>query len=92
MGTSKGQPAFELTVKVSTGETLTGLFSNKDTGPLTKFMYMALPLKDGDKVADYDAAMEAGHEEFVLIACLPGLKGCDFSPATPIEVPVPIVI
>jgi len=83
MGTVQQQPAFELIVKMSTGETLTGLFSNKDTGPLTKFMYMALPITDRDKVSDYDSAMEAGHQEFVAITCLPGIDGCDFSPASP---------
>jgi hypothetical protein len=83
LGEVESQPAFELTVKMSTGEVLTGIFSNKDTGPLTKFLYVALPLKDGDKVSDYDAAMDAGHQEFVMISCLPGIDGCDFSPASP---------
>jgi len=72
-----------MTVTLSTGEVLTGLFDNKDKGPITKFMYLGLPLKDGDHAASYEDAMAASKQEFVLIACLPQIAGCDFDGAAP---------
>jgi len=82
--TAQGQFAsYALTIKLATGETLSGLYDNKDVGPLTKFMYLGMPLADGDVATTYDDAMDAKKQEFVLIACLGQIAGCDFSPAAP---------
>ncbi|KAL1515870.1 hypothetical protein AB1Y20_002485 [Prymnesium parvum] len=75
--------SYTLTIKLSTGETLVGLYDNQDQGPITKFMYLGMPLADGDVAKSYDDAMDVKKQEFVLVACLPQVAGCDFSPASP---------
>ena len=72
-----------LTITLATGEVLTGLVNDEDTGPITKFMYLGLPLADGDVAETFDDAMDAKKQEFVLVACLDSLKFCDFSAADP---------
>ena len=76
-------PSFVITITLSTGEVLKGLYSDKQQGPITKFMYLGLPLADGDQTADYDDAMALSKQELVLVACLPTVRGCDFSKAVP---------
>lgn len=77
------------TVTLDSGEVLAGVISNdrdEDTakGPVTKFMYIGLPLSAGF-VGTFDDAMGENFQEFVLIACLDdGIQqGCDFSSASP---------
>jgi hypothetical protein len=82
--------AFAVTITLSTGEVLKGLFNDQWTGPITKFMFLGLPTKSGDTTDhSFDHSMEL--EEFVLISCLPGVKNCDFSPTphTPTPTPTP---
>jgi hypothetical protein len=80
--------AFAVTITLSTGEVLEGLFNDQWTGPITKFMFLGLPTKSGDTTDhSFDHSMEL--EEFVLISCLPGVKNCDFSPGSPTPTPTP---
>jgi len=76
--TVQSHPSFKLTITLSTGVVLAGLFSNKDAGPVTRFLYMGLPLTSGDTAADYDDAMATSKQEFVLVSCLPNVRGCSF--------------
>ena len=46
-------------------------------------MYLGLPTTTGGSTASYTDAMGTGKQELVLISCLEGVKGCDFSPAMP---------
>jgi hypothetical protein len=77
-----------ITVTLNTGEVLKGVVSNdrdmqSSLGPVTKFLYLALPIFATASVASFDAGMAAGMQEFVLVACLDdGIElGCDFSKA-----------
>jgi hypothetical protein len=84
--TVEGYGSFSLTITLSTGEILTGLYSvepDKATGPITRFMYLGLPLKTGDTAATYDDAMATTKQEFTLMACGHGIPYCDFSKAAP---------
>lgn len=80
MPTDTEYPSFEMTITLSTGEKLTGLFDNQDKGPITKFMYLGMPLTSGDVAKSYDDAMDEKKQEFVLIACLPNIANCVFEP------------
>lgn len=87
--TSSSYPAAILTVTLSTGNVLKGVVSNDRTastakGPVTKFLYVALPKTTGT-VGSFEAGMAAQNQEFVLMACLgDGIEqGCDFSSASP---------
>lgn len=73
--------SYHLTVTLSTGEVLSGLYSDKASGPITRFMYLGLPLASGDVATDYHDAMQTTKQELVLIACLPTVAGCDFRSA-----------
>lgn len=84
--------SFELNIKLASGFVLKGLVSNYDSdaehpqpsvGPYTRFLYLGLPIQDGDVAISYDDAMAADKQEFVLISCLPSDEHCDFSPAKP---------
>jgi len=75
--------SFEIAVTLTTGEKLVGLYDNQDVGPITKFMYLGMPLADGDSATSYDDAMAASKQEFVLVACISRVAACDFSPAAP---------
>jgi len=73
---------FEITITLKTGEVLKGLFNDNWTGPITKFMFLGLPIKSGDLSDNsFDHSMEL--QEFVLISCLPDVKNCDFSSVNP---------
>lgn len=76
--------AATMTITLASGEVLSGLVNNdlgKGTaeGPITKFMYLGLPLQDSDTAASFDDAMADTKQEFVLVACLDNIHGCDFS-------------
>merc|ERR1712159_570338 len=74
--------AYHITITLSSGEVLQGLFNDQWTGPITKFMFLGLSTKTSDTTdVSFDLTMES--QEFVLIACLPGVKNCDFSSAKP---------
>merc|ERR1719210_2034793 len=73
--------AFDITITLKTGGVFKGLFNNQWTGPITKFMFLGLPTKNGDKIDSFHQSMES--LEFVLISCLPHVKNCDFSRANP---------
>jgi len=77
------ESSFDIVITLSSGEVLTGLFNNKDEGPITRFMYLGLPLADKDTATTYLDAMAVAKQEFVLIKCKPSIKGCDFSRAKP---------
>jgi len=93
-----GEPfgAFEITITLSNGDVLQGLFSASDsggggeggvaTGPYTKFLYLGLPLKGGDVAITFDDAMSTEKQEFVLIGCLHSQAKCDFSSASPVRI------
>lgn len=81
-------PSAAITVTLSTGEVLQGVVSNdrgedSSLGPITKFMYIALPLSSSSTVESFDAGMAHGKQEFVLMACKDNIVGCDFSSAKP---------
>ena len=77
-------PSYEITITLASGGTFHGLYSDKDEGPITKFLYLGLPLTGGGAaVTSYTAAMAKSTQEFVLVACLPTIEGCDFSSAAP---------
>jgi len=79
-----------IVVTLSTGAVLKGVVSNdralsSSKGPVTKFVYLALPTATSATVGSFDAGMAAGMQEYVLMACLDdGIEqGCDFSSASP---------
>ena len=87
---SAGYTAAAITVTLSSGEVLEGVVSNDradptSLGPVTKFLYLALPgavnagAQQADALASFPAGMAAS--EWVLVACLGnGIEqGCDFS-------------
>jgi hypothetical protein len=81
-----GFGSFVITVTLATGEVLEGLYSVDPThalGPITRFLYLGLPLHTGDTTTTYDDAMNTTKQEFVLIACKRGVAHCDFSSAAP---------
>mmetsp|Transcript_50058 Transcript_50058/g.64144 ORF Transcript_50058/g.64144 Transcript_50058/m.64144 type:complete len:109 (+) Transcript_50058:89-415(+) len=88
---SSSYAAATITVTLEDSTTLTGIISNdrddqSAMGPVTKFMYLSLPLTaSGDDVDSFDAGMAADAQEWVLMACLDdGIEqGCDFSSASP---------
>ena len=65
------------------GASYVGLVNVADAGPITKFMYLGLPLAAGGAVVSFDDAMSQTSEEFVLVACLQTVRGCDFGSADP---------
>jgi len=77
-------PSFEIVITLDQscgGGTLKGIFSNKDEGPLTRYMY--LTLDGGGAPADYVAGMAATNMEWTLVACKYTIGACNFSPAAP---------
>jgi hypothetical protein len=85
---SSSTTAASITVTLDDGSVLEGIVSIQDdnsNGPVTKFMYMGLPLTAGDSTDSFDDAMSTDNQQFVMIACLDdGIEqGCDFSSADP---------
>jgi hypothetical protein len=87
---SSSYSAATFTVTLDDGSVLEGLISNdrddsSSKGPVTKFMYVGLPLSGGDSTDSFDDAMSTDNQQFVLMACLDdGIEqGCDFSSASP---------
>ena len=78
-------PSFKITMQLSNGASLAGLFSNRDTGPVTRFLYLGLGPTSAAAGApnDYSGAMAKGEQEFVLVACLPTAHDCSFTSAAP---------
>lgn len=81
--TKQTMPSFQLKVTLSTGDVLTGLYANKDAGPVTRFLYLGLPLASGATTGDYDDAMAPTNQEFVLVSCLQTVQGCSFTAPWP---------
>jgi len=88
--TGASYPTATITVTLSTGVVLKGVISNdrdlqSAIGPITKFVYLALPSTSSSTVSSFDAGMASGMQEYVLMACLDnGIEqGCDFSGAYP---------
>jgi len=76
-------PSFKIDIQLSNGASLAGLFSNRDTGPVTRFLYLGLGPTSAAAGApnDYSGAMAKGEQEFVLVACLPTVHDCSFATA-----------
>jgi hypothetical protein len=84
--TVDGFGSYAITLTLSSGEVLTGLYSvqpDKAIGPITRFLYLGLPLAASDTATTYDDAMAPSKQEFTLIACKRGIAHCDFSSAAP---------
>lgn len=81
-----GYVAAAITVTMDDGTVLTGVINNdrndqSSQGPVTKFLYLALPTDAANTVGTFDDGMTSS--EFVLVACLDTVSSCDFSSASP---------